>query len=51
MGLPGRENYVEYRTPGSYSFTVPNQTTTVNITAAGGGGAGGNDSERENQRW
>ena len=32
---------IEYRTPGTYTFTVPNNVFTMIIHSAGGGGGGG----------
>lgn len=32
---------IEYRTPGTYTFTVPNTVFTMIIHSAGGGGGGG----------
>lgn len=34
-------NKVEYRTPGTYTFTVPVGVTSVKVTIAGAGGGGG----------
>lgn len=34
-------NKVEYRTPGTYTFTVPNNVFTMIVQSAGGGGGGG----------
>ena len=36
-------NKVEYRTPGTFTFTVPAGITTLLLTAAGGGGGRGGD--------
>lgn len=35
-------NKVEYRTPGTYTFTSPETTLKVTVAGAGGGGAGNN---------
>lgn len=34
--------FMEYETPGSYTFTVPAGVTIISVTACGGGGGGGN---------
>ena len=34
-------NKIEWRTPGTYTFTVPAGVTTLAVTVAGAGGGGG----------
>lgn len=34
-------NKIEYKTPGTYTFTVPNNVFTMIVHSAGGGGGGG----------
>lgn len=39
LSIPYNKN--EYRTPGTYTFTVPAGVTSLKITVAGAGGGGG----------